>query len=377
VPAARTIQQSPTALHWILVIAEQQMNKYAPDESKSLLLSNSILKRRANGYGILRKLLNSPDFDVEQAVSTLRYATSAECFIDNAAACKEHLKAIDTLLQQPGSRERFASDNATALPLASIKTLYGNAPVRIVSANDFEAIKTMFFLSIRRLQSSSRDNRAEFVHHACKAYLAQSGPNDTTVSQDGLQSRYISVKKSTLFSDFVSEAMNSTCDPEWPYSFQAGSFGLFYGLNMTLSSFGKRNLADKTVFLERLGSALQGNFVRSQRGSSIMSFVDWVRKQYDGERLDEKERIAKDVNLCSYEINAQKIFALLDSAGRIALTAALRVWLLSDVSMDIELEKDDLSEVALIKMEEQITQAWWAEHLASKYSPSPSTSPEP
>lgn len=389
IDGVRTIQKSPSALHWILIIAEQQMEKHVPEQSRSVTLSQSVLKRRANGYGVLRALLNNPDFDPEDAIVTLRYATSAECYVTHADACKEHLKALDSLLLRPGTLQYFvANRDKMALSLANIKRSYINAPVSIKSPSEFDTIRTMTFLNLRRLQLLSKQNHAEFIRHACSAYLNQHDETEISelgtgvfqlnpTAQESLLGRYINVKKTALFSTYAAEAMNSTCNPQSKFAFQAGLFALFYGLIMTLSSFGKQNLADKIMFLQRLKSVLDTSSARSLGPSAVLSVVDGVREQYYNECFSKEEVVLKEVDLCTYEINALKIFFLLDGDARIQLTTAVRAWLLSDISMDINLEKDDLKEEDLISLEEQVTTAWWRGHLMSKSSPSPSQSPEP
>ena len=380
---------SPAALHWILIIAEEQLNRFAPEPSKSLVHSHSVLKRRAAGYGILRSLLNNSTFNLRDAITTLRWAISAECYARNADACREHLKALDALLQQPGVREFFAAnEDQTALSLANLKRVYVNAPVGIKVPSDFNAIRTMVFLNVRRLQSVSKQNRAELIRHACASYLEQtdgeafdepgtSGGVSQHTSREPLLGRYFAIKKSTLFSTYAYEAMNETCDPQLKYSYQAGLFLLLYDLNMTLASFGRENLADKIMFLKRVKDVLDGSAAKSLGASALLSIVDWVREQYYSECLGQQEMALKEVDLSTYGINALKIFALLDSDFRVQLTAALRAWLLSDISMEINLEREDLKEEELVAMEEQVTRAWWKEHLTSKSSPSPSLSPGP
>ncbi len=387
--AARTIQKSPSALHWILVIAEQQMNKYAPEQSKAVGLDQSILKRRANGYGVLRNLLNNPNFDLEDAITTLRYAISAECYVFHADASIEHLKALDSLLQQPGMIEFFANNmDRTALSLANLKRGYVNAPIPIKSASDFDNIKTMIFLNLRRLQMLSKQNHAELVRHATTTYLRQNDDSEggqpsaviyhsNGASEDSLLGRYISVKKSTLFSAYTSHTMNLTCDPHIKYSLQAGLLELFYGLNMTLASFGRQNLADKIMFMQRLKSVLDGSSERSLTASAITALVDRVREQYYSECFGREERVMKEVDMCTFGINILKVFALLDGESRTQLTAAVRAWLLSDISMDIDMQQEGLTEEDLVSMEDQVTRAWWKEHLTSKTSHSPSLSPAP
>jgi hypothetical protein len=387
--AARTIQRSPSALHWILVTAEQQLNQHAPEPTKSVTIGQSILKRRANGYSILRSLLNNPNFDLEEAVITLRFAISAECYIFNADACGEHLKALDSLLQQPGILNFFATNmDKTPLSLSALKRVYANAPMRIKPVSEFEAVRTMVFLNLRRLQMLSKQNHAELVRHATTAYLLQTEDSpsadsassqieSTAVAHETLLGRYISVKKSALFSTFATQTMNSTCDPKSKYSYQAGLFGLFYCLNMTLASFGKQNFADKIMFLQRLKSVLDGSSERSLGASAILAVVDRVREQYYSECFAKDEVVLKEVDLFTYEINALKIFSLLDGETRIQLTAAVRAWLLSDISMDPSLEQESLGDDDIVTMEEKATTLWWKQHLSSKASCSPILSPNP
>ncbi|KAJ9604577.1 hypothetical protein H2200_010690 [Cladophialophora chaetospira] len=387
--AARTLQRSPSALQWILVIAEQQMNKYAPEASKSVMLGQSILKRRANGYGVLRLLLNNPNFDIEDAITTLRYAISAECYVFNADACTHHLKALDSLLQQPGILNYFAfNTDKTALTLAGLKRVFVNAPMVMKSISEFEAVKTMIFLNLRRLQTLSKQNHADLIRHATTAYLQQNEDNDVgqsragvyplkTASHESLLGQYLNIKRSTLFSTYTSHIMNSTCDPEIKYSLQAGLLTLFYQLNMTLASFGRQNFADKTMFLQRLKSVLDGSSERSLTASAIMGVVDYVREQYYSERFDKEEMILKEVDMCTYGINILKIFTLMDGESRTQLTTAVRAWLLSDISPDIDLGKDDLTEEDFVALEDQVTRAWWKDHLNSKAAQSPSQSPAP
>jgi hypothetical protein len=372
-----------------LVIAEQQMNKYAPEASRSVTIDQSILKRRAHGYGILRSLLNNPNFDLEDAITTLRYAISAECYVFHADACTQHLRALDSFLQQPGILNYFASNiDKTALSLAGLKRVYVNAPIQIKSASEFDTVRTMIFLDLRRLQTLSRQNQAELIRHATTAYLMQTNDNNNdqlgtglyppkSASQESLLGRYINIKRSTLFSTYTAETMNSTCDPQIKYSLQAGLFALFYGLNMTLASFGKQNLADKIMFLQRLKSVLDGSSERSLTASAIMGVVDRVREEYYNECFGKEEMVLKEVDMCTYGINVLKIFALLDGNARTQLTTAVRAWLLSDISMDINMEKEDLTEEDFAAMEEQVNRAWWKEHLTSKASHSPSMSPVP
>ncbi|OCT45637.1 hypothetical protein CLCR_01476 [Cladophialophora carrionii] len=385
--AARTIQRSPSALHWILVIAEQQMNKYVPEVSRSVTIDQSILKRRAHGYGILRSLLNNPNFDLEDAITTLRYAISAECYVFHADACTQHLRALDSFLQQPGILNYFASNlDKTALSLAGLKRVYVNAPIPIKSASEFDTVKTMIFLNLRRLQTLAKQNRAVLIRHATRTYLTQNNDNDhdqpgsglyasKAASQESLLGRYINIKRSTLFSTYTAQTMNTTCDPQIKYSLQAGLFALFYGLNMTLASFGKQNLADKIMFLQRLKSVLDGSSERSLTASAIMGVVDRVREQYYTECFGKEEMVLKEVDMCTYGINVLKIFALLDGDGRRQLTTAVRAWLLSDISPDMNMEKEDLAEEDFAAMEDQVNCAWWKEHLTSKKSPSMSPGP--
>ena len=386
--AARTIQRSHTALHWILVIAEEQMKRYAPEASISVVISHSILKRRAKGYGILRKLLNNPNFDLETAVTTLRYAISAECYARNGDACKEHLKALDALMQQPGARDFFAANaGQTALTMANLKRIYVNAPVRIESSSDFEAIRTMVVLNLRRLQSISRQNHAELIRHVYRSSAGRTHEDDSNeprkadctskpTSAESLLGWYFAVKKSTLFSTYACQAMNSTCDPGSKYSYQAGLFLLFYDFNMTMAALGNQNLANKINFLERLKTLMDGSAAQSLGATGLSSFVDWVREQHFSECFGKEDMALKEVDLCTYATNALKIFALLDSNARIRLTAALRAWLLTDISTEINQEKEDLKEEDFVAMEEQVTRAWWKDHLTSKHSTSPSMSPE-
>ena len=387
--AARTMQKSPSALHWILVIAEQQMNKYAPEQSRAVGLDQSILKRRANGYGVLRNLFNNPNFDLEDAIITLRYAISAECYVAHADASIEHLKALDSLLQRPGMIKFFAANmDRTALSLANLKRGYVNAPIPIKSANDFDNIKTMIFHNLRRLQILSKQNHVELIRHATTTYLRQNdgnGPGQPTPDmfqsngdpQVSLLGRYISVKKSTLFSAYTSETMNATCNPNIKYSLQAGLLELFYGLNMTLASFGGQNLADRIMFLQRLKSVLDTSSERSLTASAITALVDRVREQYYSECFSREERTTKEVDMCTFGINILKIFALMDGESRTQLTTAVRAWLLSDISMDSSMQEEDLTEEDLVSMEDQVTRSWWKEHLTSKAAHSASLSPAP
>ena len=387
--AARTIQRSPSALHWILLIAEQQMNQHAPESSKSVRLGQSLLKRRADGYGILRSLVNNPNFDVEEAMITLRYAISAECYVSHADAAKEHLQALDSLMRQPGVLELFASStDRTALSLASLKRGYVNAPVKIKSADDFDATKSSVFHNLQHLQVLSKANHANLVRHANETYLKQTNDHGVEevdnipymskpTSQGPLLGHYLSVKQSTLFSTYTSQAMNTTCDPQGYYAFQAGLFLLFYELNLTLANFGKQNFADKIIFLQRLKAMLDASSERSLTASAMMALVDRVREQYYSECYGKADMIRKEVELCTHEINALKIFVLLDGRSRTRLTAALRAWLLSDVSSDNSLEQEDLHEDELTLMEKHVTAAWWKEHLISKSSQSSSLKAEP
>ena len=387
--AARTIQRSPSALRWILVIAEQQMNQHAPEQSKSVNINQSVLKRRADGYGILRALLNNPNFDLEEAITTLRYAVSAECYVSHADACKEHLKALDSLMWQPGILELFAgSTDRTALSLSGLVGVYVNAPVAIKSANEFESTKTKIFNSLRQLQSLSKENQAELIRHATTAYLMQADEHilDETstgvypskpISQESLLGRYINVKKSTLFSTYASKAMNTSCEPDMYHAFQSALFALFYGLNLTLASFGKQNLADKIMYLERLKSVLDGSSERSLGAGGVRAVAVRVREQYHSECYGKADMIRKEVELATLEIKALKIFVLLDGDSRTQLTAAVRSWLLSDVSMDTSMVQQDLKAEDWTTMEEQITAAWWREHLTVKASYSPSLTPQP
>ncbi|KIW29014.1 uncharacterized protein PV07_04861 [Cladophialophora immunda] len=383
VPAARSIQQSRAALHWILIIAEEQMAKRINEPPNSHILNHSILKRRASGYGMLRSLLNNADFDLETAVLALRYAISAECYMNHKDAAMEHLKALDALLQRPGALEHFVFNaDKTALSLSTLKRMYVSVPCRIRSFSDFEAIKTMVFLKWRRLQALSKQNHAELVRHACAAYLISTDENhrvqplppkhakDPTPEQS-LLDRYIAIKKSALFSNYACETMNAVCDPKWVYTYQAGLFALFYDMNMTLASFGKDNLRDKISFLERLKVVLDASSAKTLGGTSALSIVDWVREQCYSECFKKDEAVFKETDLCTYEINGFKIFALLDINQRIRLTAALRAWLLIDISVDIDVEKEDLDEVEFMSMEEQVTRAWWNEQLTPNSSPSP------
>ncbi|EXJ60971.1 hypothetical protein A1O7_05124 [Cladophialophora yegresii CBS 114405] len=387
--AARTIQRSPSALHWILVIAEQQMNKYAPEASRSVTIEQSILKRRAHGYGILRTLLNNPNFDLEDAITTLRFAISAECYVFHADACTQHLRALDSFLQQPGILNYFASNiDKTALSLAGLKRVYVNAPIRIKSPTEFDTVRTMIFLDLRRQQTLAKQNQAELKRHDMTTYLMQHDDNDKDQSgsdlyasqgpsQESLLGHYINIKRSTLFSTYTAETMNTTCDPHIKYALQAGLFTLFYGLNMTLASFGKQNLSSKIMFLQRLKSVLDGSSERSLTASAIMGVVDRVREQYYAECFGKEEMVLKEVDMCTYGINVLKIFALLDGAARRQLTTAVRAWLLSDISTDINMEKEDLAEKHFAALEDQVYRAWWKEHLTSQASYSSTMSPEP
>ena len=387
--AIRTIQRSPSALHWILLIAEQQMNKHAPQSSQMVTISQSVLKRRADGYGVLRTLLNNPNFDHEEAITTLRYAISAECYVDHADACKEHLKALDALLQRPGILELFAANiDKTGVSLTNLIRVYMNAPVSIKSASNFDAIKSLIFGNLRHLQSLSKQNHTELLRHATEAYLTQTDTQEDNeidnpvygsklVSPESHLGRYINTKKTTLFSTYTSKAMNTKGDPKLYYAYQAAQFALFYGLNLTLASFGKQNLADKIMFLQRLKAVLDGNSERSLAAAAIMYVAGRVREQYYSECYGKAEMVRKEVEMCTYEINALKIFVLLDGASRARLTDAVRAWLLSDVSMNTSLDQDDLTEKDLVSLEAQVTKAWWKEHLTSKSTHSPSLSPEP
>jgi len=195
-------------------------------------------------------------------------------------------------------------------------------------------------------------------------------------SQDSLLARYLTLKKSTFFSTYTHETMNSILDPEWKFAFQAGLFLLFYDMNMTLASFGKQNLADKIMFLQRLKPVLDGSASQSLGPTAIVSIMDWVREQYFGECFGRQDMVLKEVDLCTYGTNALKLFNLLNGPFRVRMTAALRAWVLCDVNLEVNWEKDDLNEADFAAMEEQVTQAWWREHLTSKASPSPSLSPE-
>ncbi|EXJ69717.1 uncharacterized protein A1O5_06788 [Cladophialophora psammophila CBS 110553] len=383
VPAARSIQKSRTALHWILIIAEEQMAKRVNDPPNSLILSHSILKRRASGYGMLRSLLNNADFDLEGAVMALRYAISAECYMNHKEAAMEHLKALDALLQRSGALEHFVVNiGKTALSLSTLKRMYVSVPCKIRSFSDFETIKTMVFLSLRRLQALSKQNHADLIRHACATYLirtegshkGQTLPQEhvtESASQHSLLDRYITIKKSTLFSTYACETTNATCDPKWRFTYQAGLFALFYDMNMTLASFGRSNLADKILFLEKLKSVLDASSAKSLGGTSALSIVDWVREQCYSECFKKDEAVFKEVDICSYEMNSLKIFALLDTDLRIRLTTALRAWLLIDISVDINMERQDLKEDDFVSMEEQVTRTWRSEQLTPNSSPSP------
>ncbi len=102
--------------------------------------------------------------------------------------------------------------------------------------------------------------------------------------------------------------------------------------------------------------------------SVSISIADWLRKHGHAVRpaLTKAERA-----------QLAECFALMDGESRTQLTTAVRAWLLSDISMDINMEKEDLTEEDLVSMEDQVTRAWWKEHLTSKASPSPSLSPAP
>ncbi|OAL37876.1 hypothetical protein AYO20_02709 [Fonsecaea nubica] len=383
VPAARSIQQSRAALHWILIIAEEQMAKRINEAPNSHILKHSILKRRASGYKMLRSLLNNADFDLETAVLALRYAISAECYMNHKDAAMEHLKALDALLSRPGALERFvANPDKTALSLATLKRMYVSVPCRIKSFSDFETIKTMVFIKWKRLQALSKQNHADLVRHACAAYLTSTNGNCQTQTmptnhtketppEQILLDRYISIKKSALFSTYSCETMNAACDPNWMYTYQAGLFALFYDMNMTLASFGRDNLRDKILFLEQLKVVLDGSSANTLGGTSTLSIVDWVREQCYRECFKKDEAIVKEIDLCTYEINGFKVFALLDISQRIRLTGALRAWLLIDISVDVDMDKDDLTEEEFVSMEEQVTRAWWDEQLTPNSSPSP------
>ncbi|OAP57743.1 hypothetical protein AYL99_08481 [Fonsecaea erecta] len=383
VPAARSIQQSRAALHWILLIAEEQMAKRIKEPPNSHILKHSILKRRASGYGMLRSLLSNADFDLETAVLALRYAISAECYMNHKDAAKEHLQALDALLQRPGALESFVFNaDQTALSLSTLKRMYVSVPCRIRSFSDFETIKTMVFLKWRRLQAWSKQNHADLVRHACATYLTSTDVNNTPRAPPQQQAtnpamelplldQYITIKKSVLFSASTCDTMNASCDPEWVYTHQAGLFGLFYDLNMTLASFGRDNLRDRISFLERLKAVLDSSSAKSLGGTSALSIVDWVREQCYSDFFKKEEAICKEIDLCTYEMNGFKIFALLDINQRIRLTAALRAWLLIDISVDIDMEKEDLEEAEYDSMEEQVTRAWWNEQLTPNSSPSP------
>ncbi|KIX99314.1 uncharacterized protein Z520_04890 [Fonsecaea multimorphosa CBS 102226] len=374
VPAARSIQQSRAALHWILLIAEEQMAQRIKEPPNAHILKHSILKRRASGYGMLRSLLNNADFDLETAVLALRYAISAECYMNHKDAAQEHLKALDALLQRPGALEYFVVNaDKTALSLSTLKRM---------SFSDFETIKTMVFLKWRRLQAWSKQNHADLVRHAYTTYhmsadanhkaqaLPQKQAKEPTTEQS-LLDRYIAIKKSALFSTYTCETMNAACDPEWVYTYQAGLFALFYDLNMTLASFGRDNLREKILFLEKLKVAFDSNSANTLGGTSTLSIVDWVREQCYSECFKKEEAIFKETDLCTYEINGFKIFALLHVDQRVRLTAALRAWLLIDISVDVDIEAEDLEEVEFLSMEEQVTRAWWDEQLTPNSSPSP------
>lgn len=361
VPASRSIQRSRGALHWILVAAEEHVSKRR--NNGLIPLNPSILHRRAVGYGVLRSLLSTSNFDLDDTVTALRYATVAECYANKPDAATEHVGAFDTILQQPGAIEYFVLNmERTALSLSSLKNVYICAPCKIKTLGEFEAARIMVFMSLRQLQSLAKKP------YAGKCGCATSPPDNGPIADDVDQSsspdlvdRFIKTKKSTLLSAQASMAIGKNFDPSWKFPFQAGLFSLLYVLNMTLGSFGIWHLREKIKFLEELRSVIDGSSLSPLGPSSLLAMVDWVREQFYRGCFSKDEAVSRELRLCSNAINALKLFALLDLGNRILITETLRTWILSDISQGIDIEGKYFGASLLVSMEKQATISWWNE----------------